>query len=241
MPFVQKQLMESGGFGHDLRELRELRGVSLERLGSITKIHPSIIQAFEDERLGDLVDPEYAERHVRSLVTVLEGRPAYFIKKYRELVEARGVLPNRATPQRRPRKRDFFVVPHALAFAGFLLIVLLMGGYLVWQGRVLQNSPSLVVTSPVDSAILDVPQVEIRGATDPSAIVTVNGRPAVVDRDGNFSLRFDVPRGSTTLTIQAQRRFGAPVTEIRRITYEHAAPDEIPTSVTATSTTSTRR
>lgn len=240
MAFVQKQLTEGGGFGHDLRELRELRGVSLETLGGITKIHPSIIEAFEEERLGDLVDPAYAERHVRALVTVLEGRPAYFIKKYRELVEARGVRPHPGTLQTRPRKRDFFVVPHALAFMGFLAIVGLMGAYLVWQGKILQDSPSLVVTSPIESAILDVPQVEVRGATDPSAVVTVNGRPAVVDRDGNFSLTFDVPRGSTTLTIQARRRFGAPVTEIRRITYEHAVQEVAPVHPAATSTTSTR-
>jgi hypothetical protein len=238
MPFVQKQLTEGGGFGHDLRELRELRGVSLETLGGLTKIHPSIIEAFEEERLSDLMDPAYAERHVRALVTVLEGRPAYFIKKYRELVESRGVGTRGTAPRMRPRKRDFFVVPHALAFAGFLFIVAIMGGYLVWQGSILQESPLLTVTSPVDSAVLDVPQVEVRGATDPSATVTVNGRPAVVDRDGNFSLTFDVPRGSTTLTIQAQRRFGAPVTEVRRITYEHAMPEA--TSTTPATSNSTQ-
>lgn len=243
MPFVQKQLTEGGGFGHDLRELRELRGLSRESLASVTKIHPSVIEAFEDERLQDLVDPAYAERHVRSLVTVLEGRPAYFVKKYRELVEARGMKKSSTSPNERPRKRDFFVVAHAVAFAGFLGIVALMGAYLLWQGSVLQDSPSLTVTSPIESAILDVPHVEVRGMTDPSAVVTVNGRPAVVDQDGNFSLSFDVPRGSTTLTIEARRRFGSPVTEIRRITYEHAviaAPTSTLPLPTASSTTATR-
>lgn len=244
MPFVQKQLTESGGFGHDLRELRELRGISPEELARITKIHPSVIQAFEEERLQDLADPAYAERHVRALVTVLEGRPAYFIKKYRELVESRGMGQRHTSPNERPRKRDFFVVPHAVAFIGFLGIVAIMGAYLLWQGSILQDSPSLTVTSPIESAILDVPYVEVRGVTDPSALVTVNGRSAVVDRDGNFSVSFDVPRGSTTLTIEARRRFGAPVTEIRRITYEHAivaSPTSTPSiPPTASSTTGTR-
>ncbi|MFA5935999.1 MAG: helix-turn-helix domain-containing protein [Patescibacteria group bacterium] len=221
MSFVHKHLAEGTGFGHDLCELRELRGLSLDDLGAITKIHSSVILALEEERLGDLVDPTYAERHVRSLVTALEGRPGYFIKKYRELVEARGM--NNVTTIKRdrpPRARDFFVLAHAMAFAGFLFVVALTAGYFVWQGRLLQNAPPLVVMTPMDGAILDIPRVDVRGTTDPSAVVTVNGRPAVVDREGGFFISFDIPRGSMTLTIEARRRFGSSVSEVRRITYE---------------------
>lgn len=228
---MHKQLTEGAGFGHDLRELREVRGVSLEDLGAQTKIHPSVIRALEEERLEELKDPAYTERHVRALVLALEGRPGYFVKKYRELIETKGVGRERKTPVRAPRARDFFVLPHAIAFVGFLCVVALTAAYLVWQGYVLQDAPRLIVITPVDGAVFDVPEITVRGNTDPSAIVTVNGRSAVVDRDGQFSVTFDIPRGSTTLTIEAKRRFGSSFREIRRVTYERAAPPPVvPTS-----------
>jgi hypothetical protein len=230
MAFMHKQLTEGAGFGHDLRELREVRGVSLDTLSAQTKIHASIIEALEEERLDELKDPLYAERHVRALVTALEGRPAYYIKKYRELVEKTGGERAARVPVRAPRPWDFFVVPHAIALIGFLLVVAGTAAYLVWQGYVFQDEPRLVVTSPVDGEIFDTPSVTVRGTTDASAFVTVNGRPAVVDQGGQFSLQFDIPRGSTTLTIEARRRFGSSVTELRRITYERATIPILATS-----------
>lgn len=237
MAFVLKQLSTGAGFGHDLKELRELRGMSHDDLARVTKIHSSVIAAFEEERLGDIQDPVYAERHVRSIVAALEGRPGYFVKKYRELVEAHGTSQQAPLIRKRPKPSDFFVLSRAVAFLGFLAVVLVTGGYLVWQGLLLQEPPVLSVSEPHDGAILATPTVVIKGETDPTALVTVNGQAAVVDRDGAFSLSFDLPRGSTTLTIEARRRYGSAVQEIRRVTYERAAiPEELPEPQAPTST-----
>lgn len=244
MPFVQKHLGEGGGFGHDLRELRELRGLSYEDLSAITKIHVSVLAALEEERIADLSDPLYAERLVRAVVLALEGRPAYFLKKYRDLLEAAWEAPTETAGLRRTvRRRDFFVTSRVVALLGFLALVGLAAGYLIWQGHALQNAPSLVVTSPVEGLRLESPHVDVSGTTDPEATVTVNGRPAVVDRDGRFSLSFDVPRGLTTMTIEARRRYGSSVVETRRVTYQREdAPITLPIDnihATGTQTTST--
>jgi len=220
MPFVQKQLTGGAEFGHDLRELRELRGFSLDELSRLTKIHASVISALEEERFQDLTDPVYAERLVRALVMTLEGRPAYFIKKYRERLEEAGLVAGSHAPRRSPKPLDFFVLSRAVAFIGFLLLVSLAAAYLFWQGHALQNAPSLEVTTPADGAVVDRPDIEVQGMTDPTASVLVNGRPAVVDRNGHFSASFDIPRGATTLIIEARRRFGSSATVVRRVTYE---------------------
>jgi transcriptional regulator with XRE-family HTH domain len=228
MSFVQKQLTGGAEFGHDLRELRELRGLSLDELSRITKIHSSVISALEEERFQDLADPVYAERLVRALVATLEGRPAYFIKKYRERLEDAGLATEPQTPRPSPKPLDFFVLSRAVAFIGFLLLVGLAAAYVFWQGRALQDAPSLVVSTPVDGAIVDRPDIDVQGTTDPTATVLINGRPAVVDRDGHFSASFDIPRGATTLVIEARRRFGSSATVVRRVTYER--PDSTTTT-----------
>lgn len=227
MSFVQKQLGGNGRFGYSLRELRELRGFTQEQLAERTKIHVSVIVALEEERLDDVTDPFYAERHVRALIQVLEGRPGYFLQRYRELVaEQRANEVARTTLRPTVRRRDFFVPSRLVAVFGFALLVLLAAGYLAWQTHLLQDPPPLLVTSPEDGLELRIPRVDVRGQTASNAIVTVNGKRAVVDRSGAFSLTFDVPRGLTTITIEARRRYGAPVQETRRVTYLHETDNE---------------
>ncbi|MCI0479627.1 helix-turn-helix domain-containing protein [Candidatus Uhrbacteria bacterium] len=242
MPFMQVNL-GGVGFGPALRQLRELRGLTRDDLADLTKIHTSIIAAFEEERIADLADPVYAERHVRALLVPLEGRPAYFLPKYRELLKGRGAdAAGASVAPRAVRRRDFFVTSRAVAFIGFLGLVALAGGYLLWQARMLQEPPPLVIFAPEEGLRLLDPRVTVRGETAPGAVVTVNGQPAVVAPDGAFTLSFDVPRGLTILTVDARRRYGSSVTETRSVTYDHVpkpippASDEVPTSTSATGT-----
>lgn len=242
MTFVQKQLGDGGGFGHDLRELRELRGLSYQDLAAVTKIHISVLEALEEERIQDLSDPLYAERLVRAIVIALEGRPAYFLKKYRDVLEAkRAITAGAMTVRPLVRRRDFFVTSRAVTVLGFLLFVGLVAGYLIWQGHALQDAPQLSVISPVEGAQLESPRVDVSGQTDSSAVVTVNGRAAVVDRDGRFYLSFDVPRGLTTITIEARRRYGSSVMETRRVTYQRPDAPTVPIGNTTSTATSTQQ
>ncbi|MEK7655338.1 MAG: helix-turn-helix domain-containing protein [Patescibacteria group bacterium] len=220
MAFVHKQLGIEGRFGGSLRELRELRGFSREQLAEITRIHPSVIASFEDERLADLTDPTYAERHVRMLAIALEGRPGYFLQKYRQLLIEQGLLSSDVMRVRKTvRRRDFFVVSRLVAVFGFLAVAAIAGGYVLWQIFLLQDPPSLKIISPQDGAELSEPHVFIQGETVPNAIVNVNGERAIVSSDGQFRYEFDVPRGLSVITIESRRRYGSPVQEIRRVTY----------------------
>lgn len=220
MSFVQRQLGIDGGFGPTLRELREQRKLTKETLAELTKIHISVITALEEDRISDLTDPIYAERHVRAIVLLLEGRLAYFLPKYRQLIEQK--RPTNQTPlgvQPTVRRRDFFVLTRFVAFGGFLLLVAAAGAYLVWQARILQEPPPLIIDSPIEGQALTEPHALVRGKTDPGAVVTINGRKAVVDPSGVFYDDIYVPRGLTTFVIISRRRYGSSATETRRVTF----------------------
>src|SRR5260221_9272378 len=125
MPFLKKRIgAVEGGFGESLRELRELRGYSLEELGRLSGIHPLIILAFEEERIEDLSDPTYAERHVQALADALQSRSGYLLEKYRQVLESRHVHQTHALfPAPKVPRADLFVRSRAIAFAGFFVVV----------------------------------------------------------------------------------------------------------------------
>lgn len=241
MLFVQKKVHAApGGFGETLRELRELRGFTLESLARATGIHVSLLRAFEDERFEDIADPYYAERHVRTIVKELEGREPYILEKYQALLSARGVVKQSSGLDRpRVRRRDLFVTSHAVGFIGFLLLVAAVAGYVVWQATLIASKPSLEIFGPRDGERLSGPHVQVIGATDPSALVDVNGVQAVVDASGTFHASLDVPRGLTTLHIQARRRYGSAATVDRHVTFEGVATSTQDGTASTTTTSST--
>ncbi len=221
MTFLKKRIGKThAGFGETLRELRELRGYTREELARRCGIHPLILAALEEERLEDLADPMYAERHVNALALALEGRPAYVMGKYRHLLNARGFSRSHAIfPRPRVMRRDLFVGPRAIAFGSFLLFAICLVGYVAWQARIVSSFPRLTVRTPRDGMQLETPRVAVSGATDPGARVSVNGIPAVVNPDGVFFLSLDVPRGVSIIRVEARRRYSDAIAIERRVTY----------------------
>jgi len=224
MPFIRKKIYRGEtGFGNDLLELRELRGYTRESLARLTGIHPAVIAALEEERLIDLIDPLYAERHVRVLASQLEGSTGFFIDKYQELLLRQGfnVEPRKML---RPRvsKRDLLVSSKLTVLLASALLVLAIGGYLVYQARQMTESPPLTVSAPIEGQTLEHARVEVTGRTDPAAKLTVNSESVVVDQDGSFRVSINVPPGLSSILVQARRRYSVPVTIERHVLFERA-------------------
>lgn len=222
MPFVRKQVSaDATGFGADVREMRELRGYTQRSLGKISGIHPSIIAALEEERIEDLSDPVYAERHIRTLADILETRPDFFLQKYRALLDARGfgfgtspVLPMTV------RRRDLFVTSRVFVALGFFLFVALLVGYVVWQTLLVSHAPDLTVDAPTEGQVVMSPHVDVAGRTDPTASVVVNGKQAIVDQSGVFRISIDVSQGVSTIHVESRRRYSRPNAVDRHVIFE---------------------
>lgn len=222
MSFVQKHIQRQiSGFGTDLRELRELRGYSRETLSRISGIHPVQIAALEEENIEEIADPVYAERHVRTLVRALEGRPEFFLGKYRDLLTARKLLHAPETSLRhKVRSRDFFVTSRLFVFFGFCLAVAAIGTYVVLQAREISSPPMLAVSSPREGEKTDTPHLRVVGTTDPAATVSVNGQKVIVESSGEFTFSIDVPAGVSTLRVESRRRYSNPTVIERHVMFE---------------------
>lgn len=222
MSFFQKRVIaDGGGFGQDLRDLRNVRGLSEQELSKISGIHPAMIQTLEQERLKDLQDPYYAERLVRALAIALDVRPDFLLSKYRRALDVHGIALEQGKALRpTTRKRDFFVTSRLLLGASIIGVVLCIGSYVTWQVRQISAPPLLELSEPVEGFRVLQPRVQVRGNTEPTAFVSVNGQQIVVQSDGSFKIDMSVPSGLSTVHVESRRRYGVSTVIERRVLFE---------------------
>lgn len=227
MGFVTKRLNAPGRLGPDLIELRERVGLTVAEAAQRTKVAPSVLKAFEEEDWADLPDPVYAERLLKSYVSFFGANESYYLHKFREGLEAREIVRDRATLLPRPMRigaHEMAVTPRILAAVGFMCFAFLLGGYVYAQARAMSVAPPLEILSPADGEKVENPLVVVKGKTLPGSSVTVNGAPAVVGDDGWFEHRMNVPRGTTVIRVVARRRHGNESAAARRVLYDRPLP-----------------
>ena len=231
MAFVLKRVNGTGKLGPDLVELRERAHLSLEQAAHVAKLTPSFLRALENEEWGDLPDPIYAEKLLKSYVSFFGVNESYYLHKFREGLNAREIERNPADFLPRPVRLGataLVVTPRIIAAIGFLCFVFLLGGYVYVQARSMSLPPELSVLTPIDGHRVDDPHVVVQGQTLAGSIVSVNGVEATVRPDGIFSYELNVPRGTTLIRIISRRRHGAESVEVRRVIYDRAPVTALP-------------
>jgi hypothetical protein len=82
------------------------------------------------------------------------------------------------------------------------------------QGSSVVSSPttptgiSLTVSEPQDNTITDVDTIEVKGHTDPQAVVSVNEEITTVDANGNFTATVNLEEGPNTIEVVASDEEG---------------------------------
>lgn len=225
MAFILKKVNGTSALGPDLIELRERAGLTVEDAAKLSKLTPGFIRALEGERWSELPDPAYVERLLKMYVTRFGVNDSYYLHKYREGLRLRKIEKDTSQFLPRPVKvaaSAFLVTPRLFAAAGFLLFILALGGYVVYQARTITSAPELQITAPEDGLRVSQPEVVIKGKTDPGALVMVNGAASAVSPSGEFEQTVRIPQGTTMFVITAKRRRGAETVEVRRVVYERS-------------------
>lgn len=249
MTFLHKSV---GGcesqFGSDLRDLRELHGISFEQACRETRIDASVLKLLEEDRILEFNDPLFLKRHLGVYVRYLGGYEPYFTGRFDTCIRAHQSS-ERTTKDLLPRERsvrfwDLFVAPQFLTFLGVLFLAGLLMTYVAWQAHTVSTAPFLEVSSPVDGIRIDSARVIVSGKTMSEATLSVNGQNVAVDEQGGFSMSFDVHRGTNVIRVIAKRRRGSETVVERRVVFDRAMPatvDDIATSTERSNASSTNK
>ncbi len=209
MSFVMKRVGTLDSLGADVRELRERAGLTVEGAAEVTRVLPSVIKAWEADAWESRALDVLEKRLFLAYVKRFGGRESYFSNKF-DLLTAGSEAKTHvsiATKTRfswwDPAMRARLQVAFALA-----LFVASIGGYVYAQTSGVTSAPVLELSAPNNGTLLKEPTVQVEGKTVPEAVVWVNDQRVPVQPDGHFSLKIDVPQGTTQIQVKAQRRHG---------------------------------
>ncbi|MBI3956099.1 helix-turn-helix domain-containing protein [Candidatus Gottesmanbacteria bacterium] len=207
--------------GSILREAREAKHVTFAQIEAATKIRAKFLEAIEADDYSLLPSQAYAKGFVKnyadfvgiSSATIL----AFFRRQTREAAKS-AILPkgvaqhlNRTWLQLTPGRFLIFL------FVGLVVTFLI---YLGIQYGKLRNPPGLTIEAPKEGAFVTAKKVDVLGAADGDATVTVNGISVLVRSDGKFFDQVTLEPGGNTIIVTATSRYGKETTVTRNVTYQ---------------------
>lgn len=205
-------------FGSLLKQARESKGLSIERVNQELKIRATYLESFEAGRLPDKIGTTYSRQLLRAYAQFLnlETAPIDLLIK-----------PDK-TPSRLHHKVQFrpdIVTTKILTFGTLSLLMLGIISYVIWQVIVLSSAPSLVITAPPRDIISEHPRYEIRGKSTSGTDISINDVAILSNPDGSFSESVPLRPGLNTFRVTATNKLGKTRVIERAIIYSDATLD----------------
>jgi cytoskeletal protein RodZ len=201
--------------GAILRDAREKKGYSLERVELATKIRVKFLRAIEEDTYDVLPSVSYAKGFVKNYAEYLglsSKDVLAFFRRQNPDATRQSLLPK--TMERELKHAFFRLTPVrfiVLLVTGFFVIFL---SYFLFQYRKLSLPPTLSVSSPAHTLVTRDKRIDVVGKTDTDASVLVNGVSVIVRSDGKFFHQIELFPGVNKITVIATSRLGKVATEV---------------------------
>lgn len=193
--------------GEVLSEYREKLNIPLEKVAQITKIRTEFLEAIEANRFEELPAEPFVKGFLHSYAQFLGLDPETILALLRRDFKTgeKGKVVPRQFLRPLTRKRSW-INPHVTVIASVSIVVSLVVAYAAIQVWRLQQPPMLVVSSPLQSAVLGR-NVIVKGMTRSDAVVSVDSMPIAINPDGEFETSLFYPdNGTYSIIIQAEDR-----------------------------------
>lgn len=199
--------------GTYLKLAREENNITYKDLSRNTKIRTEFLEAIENETWEKLPELPVLVGFVKSIADEINVNRDQAVGLLRRDYPPKKILIN---PKPDVKREIRFGQRAIFVFLGIIAMIA-MGGYLFSQYKAFTSPPSIVVISPVEGELVSSRKVTVRGTTDTTATVKINGQPAIVDENGNFATDIEVIPETKAIEVHALSRTGKETTVSRTI------------------------
>jgi len=220
--------------GDMLKGARRQKRVTVRQAEEITHIRAKWLLALESDAWEQLPSEVYGRGYLFQY--------SDYLGLSRRAVEEQYERERRVLMQRCERAREagglsikptvripkYYITTRLLSYFASAAILLVIGGYLVWQVNRFSSVPLLEIAQPVaamDGALAGVvvltDTVAVTGHTTIGATVSINGQSIMVDSSGLFRQTIELAKGENLIHVTATNRSGATRQEVLRVVAQY--------------------
>jgi len=200
-----------------LKERRQDKNLSLEKLSDITKIQLFNLEALENgqfEKLPPLVYRTGIFKRLAKFLDVDEKEITEMYDNETQVVKMSAEHNDVMKPKKETFK--FILTPRKLIVTFSAILLVSLFAYLWYQFDFLVGPPNLAINLKED-LVTKESQFILRGKTDNRVDLTVNGENIYVSPDGNFSKDVLLANGINVIEVKVVNGFGETTQVIRQI------------------------
>lgn len=101
-----------------------------------------------------------------------------------------------------------------------ITIVTIICGYIYFAFRDYIQGPSIVVTEPINGVTINKPTTRVKGQVQRVKDISLNGRPLLIDEEGNFDEDLLLFPGYNVALLTAIDKFGRTIEYKLELVYE---------------------
>lgn len=208
----KRKKVEVMTLGEKLRKLRGEYRMSFTEISRATKIPIKYLEYLERAEYGKLPADVYVRGYLRSYARHLGLSDETLIGLYeKEQHINKNLGRERVVSGIQPRLpiqgAGFIVTSKEVVIALSALVLFLIGTYLYREFRAFVSDPYLIVTEPLNEAVIPASELSLSGRADPRAVVSVNDTLVPVGSDGSFRENLVLHPGQNTIIVVARNRF----------------------------------
>ncbi len=189
--------------GEVLKNKRESLGKSLDTISSDTKIQKRFLEYIEKDQYEKFDSDVFASGFIKIYSKYLGLDVEKVLAIYR-----RSNLQNKPEEKKKVRNFSSFkpkITPQIVAIVTLSIFLLSVVGYIGYQIYKFQTPPQLTVIQPTDGYQSKTGTVLVKGNTESSATITINGLPVETDSLGYFEKELPLNEGINTISITSKK------------------------------------
>ncbi len=212
--FISKKLTLDDCAGEKLRQTRYYKKLKIEDVAKQINIRSDYIIALEEEDVDKLPNGLYAKKFLKKYSSFLGLNYDNILKDWNRNISDE--KQNNPFSQKIVKKNKFIVFPKIIRNFLISLIIIICFIYLIIYFKKTILPPKLIIIQPNKNLITSKQTVKIKGRTDSSAEVKINGEN-ILNNGGSFLKDINLKKGLNNIIITSQKKYSQIKTINRQI------------------------
>ncbi len=206
--FKKKRIISGRSLGEDLARERKKLNLTLSVVERKIGVGEGYLEAMESGEWKIIPGEVYAKNWLKKYVIFLGLNWQSVKKKYDREVGNKNFWPQTQKQKFGISQKRLLVFPKIIRNALIGLVVLIIVLYLSFQIYSLLRPPILEIIYPPHGLELSNRNFKLLGKSESGAVVSINGNPVPIDKDGWFKIDINLNKGLNEIKIQAKKSYG---------------------------------